>query len=284
MAINDVETTKPILHFSNDGFRVQTVGTKRDTLPVKGKDAIFAVRVYHENSRSVIMGINPYVVKNATVRENLIKNVMIWLNNTGPEMDLNSNELYFGNVADGQEKTLPVIIHNPGNEALTITEVGIDGMDSYAFTPEFTSGSLPITVQPNQYKNFMVKFKPISEKDFIANLTINSNASMNPVITLPLKGNSFTTDVRDNYVDYSLSVTPNPTTDEFELKCENIVANQILLVLYNSAGMKLEEKTASNEQIAKGLKFDTSMYPSGAYYLLMDIGGDKYIQLVSIIR
>jgi hypothetical protein len=62
--INDPSTTFPVMNFK------------------KSNDSIFALRVQRTNSRAVLLGINPFVILDATIRENLIDRSIQYIEGT----------------------------------------------------------------------------------------------------------------------------------------------------------------------------------------------------------
>jgi len=73
--IVDTENVFPIMHFKNNGSR-KHLGV---TYPVTAADAIFGVRSTKNNTRTVILGISPYVIVNANTRRTLVNNILDWL-------------------------------------------------------------------------------------------------------------------------------------------------------------------------------------------------------------
>jgi len=284
MKITDVENVKPILHFTNDGKKVQTIGSTRDTSDIKGKDAVFAVRVLHENTRSVLMGISPYVVVNSTIRQNLITKVMQWLDNTGPELDLNQGNLDFEYVLVNSQRSLPVVMFNPSDEDVTISDISIDGMDAYAFEIS-NSNPLPFTISKGKYKNFMVNFKPIATQSYKATLNLTSNATMNPNITLDIVGSAGTTDVPEICNNNMFRVYPNPTSGEtrIELSSEVFGNENLRLSIYGLTGNKLQDLSTSFEK-CNFIKLDLSTFTAGTYFIKAEIDGKHYVEPVVIIK
>ena len=283
--IIDVENVKPFLHFAYDGKKVQTINNVRDTSDIKGEDAIFAVRVRHENTRSVLMGINPYVIVNATARQNIITKIMQWLNNTGPELDLNQGNLEFEYVLVDQEKKLPVVMFNPSAEDVVISDISIDGMDAYAFEIE-NSNPLPLTIGTGKYKNFMVKFKPIATQNYKATLNLTSNATMNPEITLELTGSAGTTEIPEiSYDNDVFRIYPNPTSGEsrLELNSETFINDNIQISVYGLTGNKLKDISGSFNK-ANTLNVDLSDLSAGTYYIKANIDGKNFIAPIVIVK
>ncbi len=74
--INDTESVFPIMHFQNDGRR--TMGSNT-TYNISAADAIFAVRSTKDDTKTVLLGISPYVIANQQTRRTLVSNIISWL-------------------------------------------------------------------------------------------------------------------------------------------------------------------------------------------------------------
>ena len=73
--IADNANVFPIMHFQNSGLR-----RMGDTLYlVSAADTIFGIRSTRNNSRTVVLGISPYVIAQQTIRQTLVKNALDWL-------------------------------------------------------------------------------------------------------------------------------------------------------------------------------------------------------------
>jgi hypothetical protein len=74
--ITDAQNVFPILHFQNDGRR-STGGS--NTYNILAGDAIFGVRSTKDNTKTVLLGISPYVIANQQTRRTLVGNIVNWL-------------------------------------------------------------------------------------------------------------------------------------------------------------------------------------------------------------
>ncbi len=74
--INDAENVFPIMHFQNDGRRTMGGST---TYNITAGDAIFAVRSTRDDTKTVLLGISPYVIANQQTRRTLVGNIINWL-------------------------------------------------------------------------------------------------------------------------------------------------------------------------------------------------------------
>jgi hypothetical protein len=77
--ISDPLKVFPILHFQNNGLRT----TGNSLYPISAKDAIVGVRSTRNSNRTVLLGMSPYVIVQETIRQQLVRNVLAWLAESG---------------------------------------------------------------------------------------------------------------------------------------------------------------------------------------------------------
>lgn len=73
--ITDTENVFPIMHFQNDGNRQYN----NFGYFVTADDAIFGIRSTRNNTRTVLLGISPYIITDQNVRQTLVNNILDWL-------------------------------------------------------------------------------------------------------------------------------------------------------------------------------------------------------------
>jgi len=73
--IIDTENVFPIMHFQNNGTRKHN----GITYSVAADDAIFGVRSTKNNTRTVLLGISPYIIVDENIRQTLVRNIVDWL-------------------------------------------------------------------------------------------------------------------------------------------------------------------------------------------------------------
>ena len=94
----------------------------------------------------------------------------------------NPSSASFGSVADGTNKTLPVVVTNTGGTAVTVSSASASGSGF-----SFTGPSLPTTINAGQTATFNAVFAPTTAGAASGTLTIHSNAS-NATLSVPLSG------------------------------------------------------------------------------------------------
>ena len=73
--ISDTQNVFPIMHFQKDGRR--RFGNATYNIPAQ--DTIFGVRSTKNNTRTVFLGISPYVIANQQTRRTLVSDIVNWL-------------------------------------------------------------------------------------------------------------------------------------------------------------------------------------------------------------
>ncbi len=280
LKITDNEKAKPFLHLTDRGTKI--IPSEQDTVEIDGKDAYFAVRCYHENTRSVLMALCPNVIVNDQARAGLIDKIMQWLNNTGPELDLSRDIIDFEDVIVDETRKIPLVMHNPGDEDLEISEISIGGMDSYAFAFDNTP-ELPMTLSPGEYKNVIVTFEPIAPQEYKAELTLKSDAGMNSDIKLDIIGEAITTGVTDQAgLNGIFTVSPNPAAEKVIINIDNKLSGiSPEAGVYNAGGsmvMKINNLQPGENEI------DLRNLSSGVYYINVEIGSKRYFEMLVINR
>jgi hypothetical protein len=80
----------------------------------------------------------------------------------------------FKEVAVNTESDVKFDIMNEGEVPLVISDIVLDGSNPEAFTMD--KGTLPLSIEPGQKKEFSIKFKPTQEKMYLATLQFTSNS------------------------------------------------------------------------------------------------------------
>jgi len=73
--IADSQNVFPIMHFQNNGNRQYN----NFVYYVTADDAIFGIRSTRNNTRTVLLGISPYIIADENVRQTLVNNILDWL-------------------------------------------------------------------------------------------------------------------------------------------------------------------------------------------------------------
>lgn len=100
-----------------------------------------------------------------------------------PKISLSVESLDFGESADEMIKT--VDIKNTGTATLTINSLSIIDDNDGVFS---TNVTLPVSIEAGGKLTLEVKFKPLFDNFFTANLKISSNASNSPEYSLSVTG------------------------------------------------------------------------------------------------
>jgi len=102
---------------------------------------------------------------------------------SAPEIEVSPAALAFGDVVTGQAKDLRLSIRNTGNAVLTISSIA--GSAALFAASGLT---LPARIAPGASSDVTVRFSPVTAAAVSGVLTINSDASMRPGLTVALTG------------------------------------------------------------------------------------------------
>ncbi|HKS67243.1 MAG TPA: choice-of-anchor D domain-containing protein [Candidatus Acidoferrales bacterium] len=123
------------------------------------------------------------------------------LSGTGTQAQIAANpaSVSFGTVTTGNTNSQPVVISNPGNASLTISQFSVTGS---GFST--TGLTAPVTIPAGGSATFNAVFKPASSSSVTGSISVVSNAPTSPTaISLSGTGGAAT---------YSLSVSPSNLT------------------------------------------------------------------------
>jgi hypothetical protein len=73
--IIDTDNVFPIMHFQNNGFR----RFNNNSIFIDANETIFGVRITKDNSKTVLLGLSPYIISDPNIRRTLIHNILDWL-------------------------------------------------------------------------------------------------------------------------------------------------------------------------------------------------------------
>ncbi len=121
-----------------------------------------------------------------------------------PQLSAAPVSIDFGNITAGSSRTMNIALRNAGTAATVINAVQISSSD---FT---TTMRAPDTVAASGIDTLAVTFSPVSAGAFSGSVTIYSNASDNPVITVNLSGSATLSGI--GVSSSSISFTSKPGT------------------------------------------------------------------------
>jgi len=128
-----------------------------------------------------IVYTNDKVVEASLLGEGVSPNLAV------TSVDLVNGTLDFKSVVMNKPSTARVLrLTNTGNGSLTLNKVTPGGADATYFI--LTTLSLPITLQPGAFTDVSVALKPDAERQFSAQLVIESNDPDNPSMPVPMIG------------------------------------------------------------------------------------------------
>jgi subtilisin family serine protease/photosystem II stability/assembly factor-like uncharacterized protein len=188
---------------------------------------------------------------------------------------ISGNEIDFGSVNTGSDKTIDVIVANTGNTTLSISSVTINndnGTEDGSFT---SSGNYPLQLEVNAQAKIPVKFSPVSNGTKQAELVVKSDADAGD-LKINLVGTGGTVGVPEvNIPGFDIKILyPNPVLDKLNLVMNSDRERDMSISIYGLTGKDYGTRMATS--ISAGtttLDFKISDLPSGAYNLIFDIDG-----------
>jgi hypothetical protein len=109
--------------------------------------------------------------------------VSLQLNASAPALTVNATSISFGSVVVNNSTTQTVTLTSSGSGPVTVSSVAVTGSGFSA-----SSLSLPTTLNAGQAINVTLTFYPSAVGTAAGKLTITSNSSTNPTLTVNLSG------------------------------------------------------------------------------------------------
>lgn len=133
----------------------------------------------------------------------------------GAIISLSSSSVDFGVVLVGTEKLDSVRILNTGTDTLRITAVNIEGLHPSLFAVEPSSN---LTIAPNASVFLSIWYRPQGRGEHRAEMTFESNAVNQPVITLHGRGGIYFAEVSTPIVEFPNTPVGTSTDTAFEVR------------------------------------------------------------------
>lgn len=194
-----------------------------------------------------------------------------------PRISVDKPTLIFLNVEIGSEKIIDFAILNEGNSELIIEKMYIENDVEKVY--QIMNLNLPIVVQPNETKQFSVKFAPKSAQKYNYDLVIKSNDPISPEFKIGLRGTGKEpTSVIQSNDYFTLEISPNPVLDKLEIA---LVKDNGNIGDIEFAIISLEGKIIYTNKILQQkhnffkYSIDLAEYSDGLYFVVMNIGGGK---------
>jgi hypothetical protein len=110
----------------------------------------------------------------------------------------------FGLVQANRTATLGVLVQSAGGQPCTVSNFVLNG------NPELTltSAPAPITLQPGETERIAIEYTPTQNGNHTATLAFTSNDPNQPIVSVPVSGSSFPTDIVVSPPDVDFGVVP----------------------------------------------------------------------------
>jgi hypothetical protein len=179
------------------------------------------------------------------------------------QISANPQSVNFGNVADGSTNSQPIQISNPGNAALTISQVTITG-GSNGFN--ISGMSMPLTIQPGKSASFSASFGPSTLGALSGSISLASNAA-NSVFTINLSGTgavptrtlvASTTNVAFGNVNDGTTASQNVTITNTGNSAVTISTTSATGTGFNASGINPGIALNPNQTVTLSVSFEPS--------------------------
>jgi hypothetical protein len=138
----------------------------------KSVDSVVAIRSTVNDTRVILMGINPYIITSSTARNSLLTKCFDWLAGTGPSIECAST-MNFTETEVGSTTEKTITIENKGKSPLVVSEIEIE----YDFQINFkVKGNTNFTIPAGETYNMTIEFKPGYAVNYNTWMKIKSNA------------------------------------------------------------------------------------------------------------
>ena len=249
---------------------------------------IGGVRLEKSNGAKAVYMSVPFTAIEINNALTLYTKIMDWFltkPSVGPKIAVSETKLNFGTIFVGKKNVKSVVIENTGDKDLYLNSVMLEGDANKVFN--IKSGDDVTKLAPKQVLTIEIEFAPKEKKNYTAKLKIQSNASDNPTIDIPLEGvGDVETTVAEFKNKFTVSIYPNPVSSIANINIENTLQNSItldmqLIDLEGNILMNVYNGTINQGNFSMSLP--VSQYSSGTYYLKINHNGQiRNIPLVIV--
>ncbi|HTP70383.1 MAG TPA: choice-of-anchor D domain-containing protein [Dongiaceae bacterium] len=174
-------------------------------------------------------------------------------NTGGPQLSVSPTSVDFGSVSTGTKGTTNVVLSNTGTSNLTVSVLTLTGA-------EFSISGIttPATIAAGQSANVAVTFSPTTAGSATGSLSITSNDTANPTVSIPLSGTGSAA--------ASGRLSASPASLAFGTQSVGSSANQQVVVTNTgNAAVKISSVTASGTGYSvTGLVAQATLNPSAS--------------------
>lgn len=194
----------------------------------------------------------------------------------GADIVVDNDELLFGKCSGKTDRT--ILIRNIGDEDLLVQVPLLDCDQENEEPFSFSPAEIPL-IKTGEEFTLTVSFNPPMDKEYYCDLKLINNSSnpskANMVIWLNGEGVYTSVETKDAAKDMDINVTPNPITDNSEIKLNIFEDSQRTLEITLVDMLGKEVKKIVNGVYSKGeYKFDLNKnnIASGKYLLVVKFG------------
>ena len=177
---NDGTSTLSIGSVSSGSSRVTVTPTSATLAP--GASQVFQAR-YTPTATSALTMHNEKLSANVVVSSNDsgVPTMAVHMTGRGVSPLIAAAPLDFGSVYLNDVRETPLVIHNDGLEPLAVQSI-------FSNNAQVTPLQTSVTVPPGEERNVLVRYRPATDGDHAATLTLSSNDAFNPVANIAVSG------------------------------------------------------------------------------------------------
>lgn len=172
-----------LINFLTPAFKSLDASTT-PILKHKSVDTIVAMRSVVNDTRVILLGINPYIITSVNARNTFLNNCISWLAGAGPSIECQSTAS-FENTEVGMKSEQTITIENKGKADLEVENVEIE----YDYSLDFkVKGNSSFVVPSLGTYDLIIEFGPRSAMKYNTWVKIKSNAENDPEKQITLTG------------------------------------------------------------------------------------------------
>jgi len=202
-----------------------------------------------------------------------------------PDIEVDTDSLYYGNNNLGVIAEMVVTIFSVGNAPLLISDQYIDPADGWFF---ISAGEGGFELEPDSTHETIIAFAPREYGEFEALYVIESDDPDEEIIEIPLVGYVLSVDSNESGLPVEFgthSIYPNPFNSITRISYSLAKLGYVSLVILDLSGH--EVVTLKDDFLTPGeyqLKFDSTALPSGIYMLKLKAGRQIDVKKLVCIR
>ena len=202
-----------------------------------------------------------------------------------PELSIPSLEVFFDEVVIGNSAVSKIDITNDGDgfgviDSITFEDVNIDEIS--------VNAEFPYSLAPSSTDSIEVIWSPTEETELDGILLLYHNdENLDNPLEMVVSGEALS--VSESEInspgDISISINPNPFNSKAIIHFSLPHSSDVNLKVYDFTGRELSSLVAGRlEAGVYSSLFDASLLPAGIYLARLDVGNQRYMQKMALVK